>query len=147
MQEQAKENPSLLILLVLRNTNSFNSPHTWLWLNEEPSPAQPCGTNPIQAFFSLCSAVPPWHKLCRHHGSHCVLLPHLPTIQTWLEIAQWKPVLSLFIPGWDRDALECGPISLYMHQNLVGLRDGEASYAKGKAGYKEGGKYEELKAI
>lgn len=80
--------------------------------------------------------VPPWHKLCPHHDSHRVLLPHLPTSQTWLETAQWKPVPSLFIPGWDRDALECGPLSLSMHQYLVGPGGGEASCAKGKAGYK-----------
>lgn len=94
----------------------------------------PCRHSPLCA-----QLVPPWHKLCPYPEGHCVLLPHLPMIQTWLETAQWKSVLSLFISGWDRD-VECGPISLSVHQYLVGPGDGEASCAKIKAGYKEEGK-------
>lgn len=81
--------------------------------------------------------LPPWHKLCPHHDSHCVLPAQDP------DLAGNSSVETRAFPfylGRDRDALECGSISLSMPQYLAGPRDGEATYAKGKAGYKEGGK-------
>lgn len=81
------------------------------------------------------------------HDGRPVLLPDLPRLRSQLERAQWEPVPSRWIPGWDRDVSEGGRVSLSMHQCLVGPGGGEAGCAKGKAGYKEGGKYEELKAI
>lgn len=76
--------------------------------------------------------------------SRCLTCPR--SGRGW-ERARWEPLPSRGMPGWDGDVSEGGPVSLSVHQCLVGPGGGEAGCAKGKAVYKEGGKYEGLKAI
>jgi len=114
-------------------------PHAWLWLEGKAffSPAvwHQAHTGGLSSRLPGASRAP--------HDGRPVLQPDLPTLRTQLERAWWEPSPSHRILGWDGDVLEGGPISVVMHQSLVGR---EARCAKGKAGYKEGGKYEELKA-
>lgn len=116
-------------------------------LEEESSSAQACGTKPTEAFSfpglssCLCGVS------CAPLDSRPVLLPDTSTLWTQLERAHWEALPSCWVLVWDGDVLEGGPVSLPVHHCRVGPGGGGAGCAKGKAGYKEGGKYEELKAI